>query len=122
MIKTIKNKKYNKNKKTRRKTNKKSEFKEAILKEWKIQTRGCYEKDKTTIYKGDYYLSFNTKCDYNNHIHLILKNTSNIIYVLKKMDKNNNIIHSSEFKISLLSDPKKIVRSMISNYKDFSKP
>jgi hypothetical protein len=135
MTKTIKKIFKNIKNKTIRKKNyklsscKKREFIKAILKEWKNQTSGCYEKDKMTIYEGDYYLSFNKKCDFYNHIHLVLKNFSNdknihnnFLYVMKKMDKKDNkIVHSPEIKINVLSDPKIVVRNMIINYKNFSK-
>jgi len=133
MTKTIKNIKNN-NKKTRRRKNikitsvKKIEFIKEVLKEWKNQTGGCYEKDKISQYKDDYYLSLNKTCDFYNHIHLILKNFSNdknihnnFIYVMKKMDKDKKVLHSPEIKINVLSDPKIIVRHMIKNYKEFSK-
>jgi len=130
MIKTIKNNKKTsiKNKTYKNKKNKvtslqKREFIIAILKEWKKQSGGCHVKDTHTIYKGDYYLSLNKICDFYNHIHLILKNlnTHYYKYVMKKMDKDSNIIHSKEVKIDVLSDPKKVVRSMIKNNKDFIK-
>jgi len=128
MTKTIKNKtRTNKTKTNKTRTNKnkvtslkKREFIKAILKEWKLM-EGCYEKDTLTIYKGDYYLSLNKNVDFYNHIHVILKNLNDIKYVMKKIDKDNNIVHSQEIKIDLSSDPKKIVRSMIKNYKEFRK-
>ena len=43
-----------------------------ILEEWKkIPNGGAVDKDTTTIYKGDYYLSLNSD-DYYSHIHLII--------------------------------------------------
>jgi hypothetical protein len=144
MTKTIKNKNIKNTKnitrkniknKTRKNTKnikvtfiKKREFIKEILKQWKKQTGGCYEKDKKNIYEGDYYLSLNKTCDFYNHIHLVLKHFSNdknlknnLLYVFKKMDKNNKVMHSPEIKINVLSDPKIVVRNMIINYKDFSK-
>jgi hypothetical protein len=106
---------------------KKQQFIKSILKEW--SKNGHYERDKTTIYQDDYYLSLNKKDDFYNHIHLILKHFptnhnshNNIIYVMKKMDtKNKNVIvHSKEIKISIFSDPKKVVRNMIQQYNKFS--
>jgi hypothetical protein len=106
---------------------KKEKFIQSILKEW--SKKGHYKKDKITIYQDDYYLSLNKKDDFYNHIHLILKNFptnhnshNNIIYVMKKMDtKNKNaVVHSKEIKISVFSDPKKVVRNMIKKYKEFS--
>jgi hypothetical protein len=47
MIKTIKKEKKIKNK-TRR--NNKREFIKEILKEWKTQTDGCYEKDNNIVH------------------------------------------------------------------------
>jgi len=129
MTKTIKKIFKNIKNTTRRKKNiKKREFIKAILKEWKNQTSGCYEKDNMTIYEGDYYLSFNKKCDFYNHIHLVLKNFNNdknihnnhFLYVMKKMDKDNKVVHSPEIKINVMSDPKIVVRNMIKNYKNFS--
>jgi hypothetical protein len=106
---------------------KKQKFIKAILKEW--SKKGNYERDKMTIYQNDYYLSFtkNVKYNYNNHIHLVLKNFStdhnmhnNILYVIKKMDKKTgDIVHSKEIKISIFSDPKKVVYNMIRRYKEF---
>lgn len=127
MKKTLKKYKNKNIKKTKTKnynttSSKKKNFIKAILNEWKTLTGGYCEKDTMTIYKNDYYLSFNKIGDFNNHIHLILKNLNDIKYVMKKMDmKENKIVHSQEIKINTLSDPKKIVRSMIANYKDFSK-
>ena len=74
-----------------------------------------------TIYKGDYYLSLNKNVDFYNHIHLILKNFNDIKYVMKKMGKDNKVVHSQQVKIDVLSEPKKIVRTMILRYKEFSK-
>jgi len=108
----------------------KKKFIEEILKEWKKQTRGHYEKDKLTIYKDDYYLSFSLHNNFYNHVHLILKdfnhthnNHNNIIYVIKKMDttKKNKIVHSKEIKINVFSEPKKVVRHMIQRYNEFTK-
>ena len=108
---------------------KKKLFIEEILKEWKKQINGHYKRDKISIYKDDYYLSFDKKDNFYNHIHLILKdftnnhnNHNNIIYVMKKMDKKiNAIVHSKVIKISIFSDPEKIVRNMIRRYNEFSK-
>jgi len=128
MTKTIKNKKNIKNK-TRKNSitfSKKREFIKEILKEWKKQTNGNFQRDKITQYKDDFYLSFNRNGDFFNHIHLILKNFrndknihNNFLYVLKKMDKDNKIVHSSRFKINVLSNPKKVVHNMIDHYKEF---
>ena len=129
--KTTKNK-TTKNKTTKNKTfknkliNKKTKFIQNILKEWKKQTTGFIEKDKT-IYKNDYYLDLNDKPNYNNHIHLILKNfavnhntNDNILYMMKKYHINDKkVIHSTPFKININSDPKIIVRDMIKNYDKF---
>jgi hypothetical protein len=107
---------------------KKKQFIQDILKEWKKQTYGHYERDKMTIYEDDYYLSFKKKDDYYNHIHLILKNfknnhnsNNNIIYVMKKMDtKNKNgSVHSKVIKISIFSNPEKVVSNMIKKYEEF---
>jgi hypothetical protein len=105
---------------------KKQNFIRGILKEWSKE--GYYERDKISIYHDDYYLSFNKKDDFYNHIHLILKNFStdhnnhnNIIYVMKKMDaKTGEIVHSKEIKLSIFSHPKKVVYNMIRRYKEFS--
>lgn len=110
-----------KNKTKRKQKIKKCEFIKAILKEWKKQTGVYYEKDQMTIYEGDYYLSLNKNVDFYNHIHLILKNFNDIKYVMKKMGKDNKVVHSQQVKIDVLSEPKKIVRHMIKNYKEFSK-
>jgi hypothetical protein len=121
---------YKKPKNTTRKLNKvtfekKKQFIQLLLKEWKKQTHGHYEKDKMTIYKDDYYLSFSLHDNFYNHIHLLLKNYKdkhNLIYIMKKMDikKNNDIVHSKAYKISIFSNPEKVVRNMIRNYKEFS--
>ena len=133
MTKTIKNKskknkskknksKKNKSKKNKTRRNNKRESIKIILKEWKTLTGCYYERDKTTIYKGDYYLSLNKKCDYNNHIHLILNDLNDIKYVMKKIDKKDNkIVHSKQIKINIFADPKKVVDSMIKNFKEFNK-
>ena len=133
MTKTNKNNKKTIKNKTRRKKSitfsKKREFIKEILKEWKKQTNGYFQRDKITQYTDDFYLSFNKNGYFYNHIHLILKNFkndknihNNFLYVLKKMDtKDNKIVHSPRFKINVLSDPKKVVYNMIKNFKDFSK-
>ena len=103
---------------------KKKQFIQAILKEW--SKKGHYEKDKLSIYKDDYYLSFHNNNDFYNHVHLILKhfsknhNNNNIKYIMKKMDNQGNITHSKEIKISIFSDPKEVVRDIIQNYKEFN--
>jgi hypothetical protein len=125
---------YKRPKNTTRKLNKKifekkKQFIQLLLKEWKKQTHGHYEKDNMSIYEDDYYLSFSLHDNFYNHIHLILKNykhkqndANNLIYVMKKMDikKNNDIVHSKVVKISIFSDPKKVVYNMIRRYKEFS--
>jgi len=124
---------YKKPKNTTRKLNKKifekkKQFIQVLLKEWKKQTHGHYEKDNMCIYEDDYYLSFSLHDNFYNHIHLILKNykhkhnhANNLIYVMKKMDtKTGDILHSKVVKISIFSDPEKVVRNMIRNYKEFS--
>jgi hypothetical protein len=105
---------------------KKKKFIQDILKEWKKQTYGHCERDKKTIYIDDYYLSFNNKDNFYNHIHLILKNfknnhnSNNIIYVMKKYDtKLSKIIHSKVIEISIFSDTEKVVSNMIKKYKEF---
>ena len=105
----------------------KRNFIKNIIHEWKKQTNGCIQKDKNKFYLNDYYLSITKECDYNNHIHLALKSFSknkntynNILYVIKKMDKHNIIIHSNEIKISIFSHPKKVVENMIQNYTEFN--
>ena len=106
--------------------NTKHNFVKKLIQEWKKQTRGgCVEKDQTTIYINDYYLSLTKKCDYYNHIHLILHNFdkthdnhNNIIYLLKKR-LSNRVIHSNVFRISIFSVPAIIVKHMIKHYYDF---
>jgi len=90
--------------------------------------------DSTTHYKYDYYLFLNNFNEYNNHIHLILKNkhknhifhgihstNNSIIYVMKKYDDldKSKIIHSKAIRISIFSDPVKIVNDMIEEYNKF---
>jgi hypothetical protein len=107
---------------------KKKKFIHDILKEW--TNGGYYDRDKMSIYEDDYYLYFDKKTKFYNHIHLILKdftnnhnNHNNLIYVMKKIDTNNNnaIVHSKVIKISIFSDPEKVVRNMIRRYNEFSK-
>ena len=91
-----------------------------ILKEWKKQTNGRVVMDTKTEYKYDYYLLFSNYDDYDNHIHLLLNNTNNIFYMMKKYNKNTlRILHSNKFKINICSDPAKIVYNMIQNYNEF---
>jgi hypothetical protein len=109
-------------------THLKKKFIDNILSNWKKYTRGNVKKDTTTIYKNDYYLSFSKISDYFNHIHLVLHNNctcydnndNNIIYVMKKFDKEKQqIIHSNEVKINIFSNPDKVVLNMIKNYDKF---
>ena len=119
--------KTNKNKKLKITKDIKEKFINQILKEWKKQTNGRIKMDKNLEFKHDYYLLFTNYDDYNNHIHLLLKNfhynnntNNNILYVMKKYDKlTSNIIHSSGFKIDIFSNPSKIVYNMIQNYNKF---
>jgi hypothetical protein len=105
----------------------KTKFIHNILSSWKKYTSGNVTKDSTTIYKYDYYLSFSKIEDQFNHIHLILhnfhydnNNHNNIIYVMKKFDKEKQqIIHSKQIKINILSNPDKVVINMIKNYDKF---
>jgi len=135
------NKKSNHNKKTTKsKNNKKKTCKKSLLykkqkivkellNEWKKQTHGCVEKDKTTRYINDYYLSLKQICDYNNHIHLVLKDykntcneNKNIAYLFKKYDQNTSrIIHSHTIHISIFSDPKLVVHNMLKLFSQFLK-
>ena len=132
-MKTFKNKSYNKKvRKTHNKTKKithsvKKKFIKNILKEWSIQTNGCFiKKDTTTKYNGDYYLSPYKKNSYDTHVHLCLNyynkndknNTKNDIEYLFK--KYNNI-HSKSVCININDDPKIIVKKMIREFKDFLK-
>ena len=105
----------------------KHSFINKLLKEWKEQTNGFVYRDQMGSYKNDYYLTFFKKGGYNNHIHLILKNfndnhnTHNICYMLKYFNKDTNkIIHSSDYKINIYSNPKTVVKNMIHRYKKFS--
>lgn len=107
---------------------KKKKFIHDILKEW--SKGGYYDRDKMSIYEDDYYLYFDKKTKFYNHIHLILKdftnnhnNYNNLIYVMKKRDTNNknSIVHSKVIKISIFSNPEKVVRNMIRRYNEFSK-
>ena len=98
-----------------------------LLKELKLQTNGFVYRDQMGSYKDDFYLTFFKKGGYNNHIHLILKNfndnhnTHNICYMLKYFNKDTNkIIHSSDYKINIYSNPKTVVKNMIHRYKKFS--
>ena len=72
---------------------------------------------------------FRRKNSFYYHIHLVLHNFvkthsfyDNFFYILKKYDTHKNkIIHSKEFKIGIFSDPKEVVKDMISEYKEFIK-
>jgi hypothetical protein len=84
------------------------------------------KKDSNKMYKNDYYLSFSRTCDYYNHIHLVLHdyncddNHNNIVYIMKKFDKEKKqIIHSKKVKINIFSNPDKVVLNMIKNYDKF---
>jgi hypothetical protein len=126
-MKKSKHNKIKKNKTLKITKKSKTKFITEILKEWKKQTNGAFVMDTYTEFKYDYYLLFSNYNDYDNHIHLLLKkfkydhNTNNnIIYMMKKYDTTTSkIIHSNEHKISILSDPSKIVYNMIQNYNKF---
>jgi len=119
-----KNRTYKKNKIT---IKRKTKFIHEILKQWKKQTKGAIEKDKTTIYEYDYYLSFDKIPNRNNHIHLALKDFhyndnihNNLIYIMKKYDINKSkIVHSQPIRINIFSEPAKIVNNMIIRYNKF---
>ena len=124
---------YMSNKSNPRKTQKrkitytiKSLFINKLLNEWVVQSNGFVYRDLIGLYKNDYYLTFSKKGGYNNHVHLILKNfndnhnTNNICYMLKYFNKNTNkIIHSSDYKIHIYSNPKTVVKNIIHRYKKF---
>ncbi len=104
----------------------KNKFIHNILSSWKKHTNGNIKKDSNKMYKYDYYLSFSKIHDSFNHIHLILhnfhydNNHNNIIYVIKKFDKEKQqIINSKEIKINIFSNPDKVVVNMIKNYDKF---
>lgn len=132
MAKTKCNKVKN-NKTLKIKKNKKQTFAQKIIKEWKKQTNGCVKMDDATIYKYDYYLLFGNFDDFNNHIHLVLENknmnhifrgvhntNNSIVYLMKKYDtKKSKIIHSKPKRVSILSNPVKIVNEMIQEYNKF---
>lgn len=132
MTKTKCNKVKN-NKTLKIQKNKKTIFAQKLIKEWKEQTNGCVKIDDTTTYKYDYYLLFSNFDDYDNHIHIMLKSkdynrnlfrfhsTNNyIVYLMKKYDVNNSkIIHSKPRRISIHSDPVKIVLEIIEEYDRF---
>jgi hypothetical protein len=128
MTKTHK-KRIIKNKTLKITLNKKNKFIKDLLKEWKKQTNGTNTLDKSEEhYIGDYYLTIQKNDSYNNHIHLILRNFNknhnsynNIIYVMKKIDKEKQqIIHSKAVKINILSNPDKVVINMIKNFNKFN--
>jgi len=132
MTKTKCNKVKN-NKTLKIRKSKKQAFVEKIIKEWKNQINGCVKLDSTTEYKYDYYLLLNNFHDRNNHIHLILKNkhknhifyglhstNNSIIYLMKKYDiDKSKIIHSKPRRVSIFSDPTKIVYEIIQEYNKF---
>jgi hypothetical protein len=106
---------------------KKKKFIEEILKEWKKQTGGSYNVDKISEYLNDYYLYFEKKSSFYNHIHLVLNDftenhnlNNNILYVLKKYDlEKNEVVHSKRIKISIFSNPVIVVHNMIKRYVSF---
>jgi len=127
-----KNKRDQTKNKTRRQTfiYKKKHFIKELLSNWKKQTHGgCFEKDKTTQYVNDYYLSLKKQCDYNNHVHLILhnyevkhNNKNTIFYLMKKYNNKTGVIsHSAVVEISILSNPAKIVQRMIKLFTKYNK-
>jgi len=129
---SLRKKKNAKKNKTCRPTHvcKKSQFIKEILYQWKKQTHGgCFEKDKTTQYINDYYLSLKKHCDYNNHVHLILhnyevkhNNKNTIFYLMKKYNNKTGVIsHSAVVEISILSNPAKIVQRMIKLFAKYNK-
>ena len=83
------------------------------------------------MFKFDYYLQLRNLDDYDNHIHLFLKknydniliykiNNSTILYKMKKFDiKTSKLIHSRPRRISIFSDPSKIVSELIQEYNKF---
>ena len=126
-----KNKNTKKNK-TRRQSLfcKKKHFIKELLYNWKKQTHGgCFEKDKTTQYINDYYLSLKKKCDYNNHIHLVLhnyevkhNNTKSVFYLIKKINNTTGVIsHSTVVEISIFSNPAKVVQDMLRQFAKYKK-
>jgi len=115
----------------KKKSNPKKKIIQKIITEWKKQTNGIVKIDTSTVYKNDYYLMLGNFDDYNNHIHLVLKNKygnyinnndhNTIVYFIKKYDKDKSkIVHSKEFKISINVKPSKIVHDMIHNFNNFS--
>jgi hypothetical protein len=132
MTKTKCNKVKN-NKRLKIRKNKKQAFVEKLIKEWKKQINGCVKLDSTTEYKYDYYLLLNNYDDYSNHIHIMLKkkyhnhivrglhSTDNsIIYLMKKYDiDKSKIVHSKPRRVSIFSDPTKIVYEIIQEYNKF---
>jgi|688.fasta_scaffold886302_1 hypothetical protein len=126
-MKKSKHNKIKKNKTLKITKSSKAKFINQILKEWKKQTNGTVVMDTQTQFKYDYYLLFSNYDDYDNHIHLLLKNfkcdhntNNNIIYMMKKYDTTTSkIVHSNKHQISILSDPAKIVYNMIQNYNNF---
>lgn len=114
-----------KNNRTKKHTtyHKKTLFVKSIIREWLKQTQGTIQKDNSE-YKDDYYLAFNKRDSYNNHLHLILKGYkngfNNIIYVMKKEDTDTKkVVHSHEIKISIFSQPSIVVSNMIQRYLKF---
>jgi len=104
----------------------KTKFINSIIHYWK-KTGGSVHRDTEGLYEYDYYLSLNPTPDYFNHIHLGLHNFhytcdthNNIVYIMKKLCKDNKTIkHSKVIHISIFSDPKKIVENMRINYRKF---
>jgi len=131
---------FRKNKKTKKNTKKtcrltrvckKNQFVKEILTNWRKQTHGgCFEKDKTTQYINDYYLSLGKVCDYNNHIHVILDNyevkanhnKNTILYLMKKYNNTTGVIsHSPVVEISIYSEPAKVVKRMLNQFAKYKK-
>jgi len=112
------------------KKNIKDKFIKNIIKYWKKYTNGNITRDRSTLYKDDYYLSFDKTNDHNCHIHLILKHFytnhnlfNNILYIMKKPNLNvDKYIHSKVVSISVFSDPEQVVINMIKRYNTFITP
>ena len=88
-----------------------------ILEEWKkIPNGGAVDKDTTTIYKGDYYLSISNVENRQSHIHIMTNHRENdLCYLVKK-----NNLHSKLYFIDKNKTSRELVSEFLQNYNKFN--